>query len=95
MTLHERLREVFRAFEHSTSFRRAYDGNVLGTLILLQVIVDALYQRVFGTDDHHLDAVLDDECLHSLKVIGLHGYVFTNVACPGITWGNIQFLTLL
>ena len=75
---HKCLGEVFRAFEHGTSLRRTNHGHVLRPRISLQVIVDALHQRVFGTYHHHVYPLVSHELLDGLKVIGLH----TDVLAP-------------
>ena len=95
VTHHKVFGEVLRAFQHGTSLRGADDGDILRADISLQLIVDALYQWVFRTNHHHVDAFLDAECLDGLEVVGLHGYVLAAVARSGITRCDIQFLTFL
>ena len=94
VALHESLGKVLRAFEHGAGLRRTDDGHVLCPRVGLQVVVDTLHQRVFRSDDHHLDAPVGYELLDGLEVVGLHCHVLATVACSGITWSNIQFLTL-
>ena len=95
VALHESLGKVLGAFEYGTGFRRAYDGDIRCALVLLQIVVDALHQRVFWADDHHIDAFLNNKLLDGFEVVGLHGHVFAAVAGAGVTWSDIQFLTLL
>ena len=89
VALHKGLGEVLGAFEYGTSLGRTDDGNILRTLVLLQVIIDTLYQRVFGTDDHHINLVVDDKLLDGLEIVGLHGHVFAAIAGTGISWSNV------
>ena len=92
---HKVLGEVLRAFQYGTGFRGTDDGNVLRAGVCLQVVVDTLHQRIFGTNHHHVDLLFDAECLDGLKVVGLHADILATIGCPGIAWGDIQFLTFL
>ena len=94
VALHEALGKILRTFEHSASLRGTDDGDGLGAGICLQFVVEALYQRVLGAYDHHVDAFLYTEGLDGLEVVSLHGDVLTAVAGAGVTWGDIEFLTL-
>ena len=94
VALHEALGEVLRALEHGTGLRRTDDGDIRRPRVGLQVVVDALHQRVFRSDDHHLYAVVGDELLDGLEVVGLHGHVLATLRRAGVAGGNIEFLTL-
>ena len=95
VALHESLGEILGTFQHGTGFRGTDDGDVLRAGVGLQVVVDALHQRIFGTNHHHVDLLFDAECLDGLKVVGLHADILATIGCPGIAWGDIQFLTFL
>ena len=95
VTLHETLSEILRALEHGTSLRRTYHRHVFGARVVLQVVVDTLYQRVFRTYHHHVDALLCHELLDGLEIIGLHGDVLAAVRGARVARGDIQFLTLV
>ena len=92
---HESLGKVLRAFQHGTSLRGTDDGDVLRALVLLQVVVDTLHQRVFRTYYHHVDAFFHYECLDGLEVVSLHGHILSTIAGASVAWSNIELLTLL
>ena len=94
MSLHERLGEVFRAFEHGSRLRRTDDWDVASERVVGEVVVDALHEWVFWSDDDHVDMVCIDEFLQFLEVVDPDVYVFAAVACSGISWCDIQFLYL-
>ena len=95
MTLHETLGKVFAAFQHSASFAGTYHGNVLQTFILLEEIVNAFHQRIFRTNNNHIDAIGQHKLLNSHKVICLQGHIFACIYCTGIARRNKKFLYLL
>ena len=95
MALHESFGKVFRTFQHGTSLRGTDDRDILGTLVSLQIVVDALHQRVLRTNNHHVDFFGNHELLDHFEVISLHGNVDATIAGSGIAGGNKQFLTLL
>ena len=95
VALHEALGEVLGTFEYGTCLGGSDHGHVLRTLVGLEFVVDALYQRVFRTYHHHVDALFGDELLDGLEVVGLHGDILAAVACARIAWGDIQFVTFL
>ena len=68
---------------------------MLRALVSLQVVVDTFYQRVFRTNDHHVDILSYHELLDDLEVVSLHGNVDATIGCTRIAWGDVQFLTFL
>ena len=67
---------------------------MLGTLIGFQVVVDTFYQRVFRAYHHHIDVFCHHELLDNLEIISLYRDVGATIAGTGITWCDVQFLTL-
>ena len=94
VTQHESFGKILGTFQNGTCLRRADDRDVLRAFILLQVIVDTFYQRVFGAHNNHVDIVVDDKLFYGFKVISLHGYILTATARASIARGNKKFLTL-
>ena len=84
VALHECLGEVLGTLQHGTLLRGSYDGDVLRALVGLQVVVDALYQRVFRTYHHHADLLVYAELLDGFEVVGLHVNVLAALAGAGI-----------
>ena len=84
VALHERLGEVLRAFEHSTSLRRSDDGDVAGARIAAEVVIDATHQRVFRSYHHHVDGMVGSEGLQCLEVVDADGDVLAHTARSGI-----------
>ena len=95
VALHKRLGKILRAFQHGTGLRGPDNRHMLRALVSLQVVVDALYQRVFRTNDHHVDILSYHELLDDLEVVSLHGDIDATICRTRIAWGNIQFLTFL
>ena len=92
---HEGLGEVFRTLEHGTGFRRPYDRDSCGSRVVLEFIVNALHQWVFGAYHHHVDAIFKGERLYRLEVVGLDGHILAAIGCPSVAWGDEKFLNLL
>ena len=93
VAFHESFGKVFRTLQHSTGLRGANDGHSLGALVVFHVVVNAFHQRVFGSHDNHVDAVVGDELLDSLEVVSFHVDVLClgQCACAGIARSNKQF----
>ena len=89
--LHETFGEILAAFQYGTLFRRTDDRNVLGAAVVLQLVVDAFHQWVFGSYHHHVDALLNDKALDGLKVVGLDVDILAHFGCTRIAWSNKQF----
>ena len=92
VALHEALGKVFRAFQHGTGLRRTDDRNACRTLVGLELIINATHQGVFGSYDHHVDIVLQDEFLQIVEFVDADGHVLAVVDCSGIAGRNEQLL---
>ena len=92
---HESFGEIFRAFEHGTCLRGSNNGNIGRLGVVLEFVVDALHQWVFGTYHHHVDSFSERECLQRLEVVGLDGHILTAIGRSSVAWGDEKFLNLL
>ena len=88
VALHEALGKVLAALQHGTLTGGTDDGNILQSLIGLEIIVDSLHQGVFGTYHDHVDALGEDKGLDAFEIIGLEGYVLTHTLGSGIAGSN-------
>ena len=91
VTLHELLGELLAAFEHGTGTGGSDDGYAGEAGVALEVVIDALDERVFRSDDDHVYAVVDDKAADGVEVICLDGDVLAHVACPCIAGSDVEF----
>ena len=89
---HERLGEVLAAFQPCARTGGADDGNVARGFVFLESVVNALHQRVFRTDDHHIDAALQSEGFQAREVGRPDVDILAHAACSGIARGDVEFL---
>ena len=92
VALHKRLGEVFRAFQHGTGFRRTDNGDVSQGGTRREIVVDALDQRVFRTDNDHVDVLLEHKTLNAFEVVGAQSDVGAHLRRAGITGGDKKLL---
>ena len=95
MALHEAFGKILASFQYGSGLAGTDNGNVSQFSIVLEIVVDALYQWVFGTNHYHLYAVSQYKNLDGIKVVSLHVYILAYCSCTGITRCDEQFLALL
>ena len=95
VALHKLLGEVFAAFQYGTCLGWSDHWDVVGARIVLEVVVNTLYQWVFRTNDYHIDCIFYCEVFESFEVVSLDIYVLADILCTGITWSDKEFLHFL
>ena len=95
MPLHETLGKVLAPFEHRSGLARADDRDVSQLRIVLEIVVDALNQRVFRTYHNHPYSVSQHEDFDAFEVIGLDVDVLAHLSRAGVARSDVQFLTLV
>ena len=95
MTLHKALGKILASLKYSTCLRRAYYGNVFGTLVVAEIIIYSLYQRIFRANNNHVNIILDTELLKSLKIISFDSHILSHSSRSGIARSYEQLLTLV
>ena len=95
MPLHEAFGKVLAALKHRTRLARTDDGDVSQFRVVLEEVVNALYQRVLRTDHDHIYPVSQHEHLDCVEVVGLDVNVLAHLSRAGVTGSDVQFLTLV
>ena len=95
MAFHELLGKVLAALEHGAGLGGTYHGHAGSTLVGLEVVVDALDQRVFGAYHNHIHTVVGDKLLERLKIIGLDSHILTHTGCTGVSGSDKEVLHFL
>ena len=95
VTLHESLGEVLTAFEYGTFLRRTDNWNTGCAFIAEELIVDALYQGILRSYDHHVNEVIHDKVFQFVELVHSDRHVLSDFRGTCITRGNEQLLALL
>ena len=94
MALHEALGKVLAALKYSTLLGRTNNRDGCQFGISLEVVIDTLYQRILGANNHHRDGIGKYECLDGVKVVGLHGHVLAHQCCTCIARSDEELFQL-
>ena len=95
VTLHESLGEVLTAFEYGTFLRRTDNWNTGCAFIAEELIVDALYQGILRSYDHHVNEVVHDKVFQFVELVHSDRHVLSDLRGTCISRGNEQFLAFL
>ena len=88
MALHKALGKILGAFKHGASLRRSNHGDVLQKVVVLEIVVNALHQRIFWTDHNHVDLVVEDKLGNAVEIVGLDVHIFAHLHRSSITRSN-------
>ena len=86
---HEAFGKFLATFQCSTFGGGADDVDMAGGRVFLEAVEDALYQRVFGTHNNHVDFFLKGKGLECGKVCRLQVHILACFACTCIAGRNI------
>lgn len=93
--LHEAFGKVLGTFEHGTGLRGTDDGNGAQFVALLEIVVDAFYQRVFGAYHHHVHLVFNDELSNPVEIVGLDVNILAYAGRACVARCDIEFFDFL
>ena len=91
MAQHEFFGELLTAFQLRSLCRRADNGDMPCSSIFLEVIEDALYQRVFGTYYNHVDFMPEGKLFEGGEVRGFYIHILAYCICACIAGSDVQF----
>ena len=94
VALHEGLGIVLAALKHRSLAAGPDDGDGGQMGVGLEIVVDALHQRVFGSYYHHVHLVLQHKVPDGVKIIGLDGDIGTHLCGARVSGGDIQLACL-
>ena len=86
---HKFLRKILTSFQNSTRFSRSHDHQSGKTSVCLKIIPNTLHQRIFRSDNQHIDSVILHEICQRLEIRYLDIYIFSYLCRPGISRSNI------
>ena len=89
VTEHKFLRKILAAFQNSTRFSWSHNHQVSKTSICLKIISNPLHQRVFRSDNQHIDRVIFHESRQRIEIRYLNIYILCYLCRSGISRGNI------
>ena len=92
MPVHERLGKLFAAFELCAFFRGPYNRYMLQCGIVGEVIIYALFERVFGAYHNHVYMIFPDKGTYGVKVVGCHIDIVAPLCGSCVTRSNKEFL---
>ena len=89
MTLHEAFGKFLAAFQYGSGFGWTDDRNGFQRFIVLEVVIDTFYQRVFRSYYYHVDTFFQYQLFDGIEIVGLDGYVFAYFTCSGISRSDV------
>jgi hypothetical protein len=95
VALHEGLGEILASLEHGTLTRGTDDGDGGGAHVVLEVVVDAVDQRILGAYDDHVDLMRKHEVLQPVEIVDADGHVLAHGRRTGIARSNVELVTFL
>ena len=89
MAHHKAFGKFLASFQLRSFCRWADNGDMFQLGTVLEIVVDAFYQRVFGTYYYHFDVFLLCEGTDSFKISCFDVDILAYGSCSGITRGNV------
>ena len=90
MTHHEAFGKLLAALQLCSVGGRTDNGDMFQFGTILEVIVDAFYQRVFGTYYYHFDVFFQSESADRFKVGSFDVDILAYGVCSGVSRSDVQ-----
>ena len=89
MAKHEFFCEVFASLQNSSCLSGADNHQAGQTFVVFEIIPYTGNQRIFRSDNNHIDIFFGNEAGDGFKICRFYGNIFCNFTCSCISRGYI------